>query len=109
IRRCEYKGDPADVKNLMSLLGWTKGKVLLHLREVHEFFEFRTVKDPLDNRRSVQRLHGIESPATTAFFDRCLKVVDVLVEKREEAQKLHPESGQFIGPQTDLICAQADQ
>src|SRR4029453_9818441 len=91
IRRCEYKGDPADVKNLMSLLGWTKGKVLLHLREVQEFFEFRTVKDPLDNRRSVQRLHGVETPATTIFFDKCLRVVDVLVEAREDAKKLQPE------------------
>ena len=68
IRRCEYKGDPADVKNLMSLLGWSKTKVLTHLKEVQEYFEFRTVKDPLDNRRSVQMLYGIESPATTALL-----------------------------------------
>ena len=45
IRRCEYQGNPADVKNLMSLLGWSKTKVLAHLKEVQEFFEFRTVKD----------------------------------------------------------------
>ena len=94
IRRCEYQGNPADVKNLMSLLGWSKTKVLTHLKEVQEYFEFRTVKDPLDNRRSVQRLHGIERPATTAFFDRCLKVVDDLVAAREAAQKLHPEPEQ---------------
>ena len=91
IRRCEYQGNPADVKNLMSLLGWSKTKVLTHLKEVQEFFEFRTVKDPLDNRRSVQVLHGIESPATTAFFEKCLKVVDDLVEAREAAKELRPE------------------
>ncbi len=94
IRRCEYQGNPADVKNLMSLLGWSKTKVLAHVKEVQEYFEFRTVKDPHDNRRSVQRLHGIESPATTAFFDKCLKVVDDLVAAREEAKKLRPEPEQ---------------
>ena len=78
----------------MALLGWSKTKVLAHLKEVQEYFEFRTVKDPLDNRRSVQRLHGIESPATTAFFDKCLKVVDDLVAAREEAKKLRPEPEQ---------------
>ena len=36
IRRCEYQGNPADVKNLMSLLGWSKTKVLTHLKEVQE-------------------------------------------------------------------------
>ena len=94
IRRCEYKGEPADVKTLMSLLGWSKTKVLNHLKEVQEFFEFRSVKDERDYRRSVQRLHGIESPATTAFFEKCLKVVDVLVQAREEAKKLLPELDQ---------------
>ena len=94
IRRCEYQGNPADVKNLMHLLGWSKTKVLTRLKEVQEFFEFRTVKDPLDNRRSVQVLHGIESPATTEFFEKCLKVVDDLVEARAAAKKLRPEPDQ---------------
>ena len=93
IRRCEYQGNPADVKNLMHLLGWSKTKVLTRLKEVQEFFEFRTVKDPLDNRRSVQVLYGIESPATTEFFEKCLEVVDVLVEAREAAQKLRARTG----------------
>ena len=53
-------------------------------------FEFKTVKDPLDNRRSVQRLYGIETAATTEFFDKCLKVVDDLVEAREKAKALNP-------------------
>ena len=91
IRRCEYQGNPADVKNLMHLLGWSKTKVLTRLKEVQEYFEFRTVKDPLDNRRSVQVLYGIESLATTEFFEKCLAVVDVLVKAREAAKELRPE------------------
>ncbi len=99
IRRRHYEGQPADVKTLASLLGFSKTKVLNHLKELEEFgFEFRTEKDENDARRSVQRLYGTETPETTAFFDKCLKVVDVLVEAREEAKKL-------IG-QPDPIIAQ---
>ena len=55
----------------MSFLGWSKGKVLHQLKELEEPFEFKTVKDPLDNRRSVQRLYGTE----TAGDDRLLRQV----------------------------------
>ncbi len=91
IRRCEYEGKPADVKTLMSFLGWSKGKVLHQLKELEEHgFEFKTVKDELDNRRSVQRLYGTETAATTEFFDKCLKVADDLLEAREKAKALNP-------------------
>ena len=56
------RASPPTSRSLMSFLGWSKTKVLTHLKELEEVgFEFRTVKDPLDNRRSVQRLHGIET------------------------------------------------
>ena len=42
----------------------------------------------------MQRLHGTETPETTEFFDKCLKVVDDLVAAREEAKKLRPEPEQ---------------
>ena len=88
IRRCEYEGNPADVKTLMYLLGWSKTKVIDLLKDLTGVFEFRTVPDEKDRRRSVQRLYGTESPATTEFFDQCLAVVDRLVLAREAAKKL---------------------
>ena len=73
IRRCQYEGKPADVKSLMSFLGWSKTKVLTHLKELVEVgFEFRTIKDPLDNRRSIQQLHGTETPGDDRVLRRVL-------------------------------------
>ena len=93
IRRCEYEGNPADVKTLEALLGWSKTKVLVQLKELEEYgFEFKAVKDENDHRRSVQRLYGRETQATTLFFQRCSDLVDKMVEAREAAKALRTEA-----------------
>ena len=102
IRRCEYEGNPADVKTLESLLGWSKTKVLVQLKELEQYgFEFKAVKDENDHRRSVQRLYGRENPATTLFFQRCSDLVDKMVEAREAAKALRTEPTPTALPQPE--------
>jgi hypothetical protein len=106
IRRCEYQGKPANVKTLTGLLGWKTPTLLRHFAELQKTWGYWKQTDEKDGRQTILRVPVNEPGSTTAFFDKCLAVVDTLVLDRETARKLLPRSDPWSRIQA-TVCKMA--